>query len=331
MSDTALHPVPVLDRATARAIVEDGIARYVEARHARVAAFVDRHFNAAGALRLHRAALGFDLLRAPANVALGFATIGKNATSAGLRLAGRKRAGNALAARNLFLETAVGREVQWRVMTELLELPMAQRRRRSERDALMETILADPRLVAHFTETLEALGRRGDDAAFRTRLMQTMAAYVGSRAAAADLSSSLFAAAAGLAAYQQFTPGMTTLSASVAATVAHKSAVAGFTLGPWLGGIYYSVFSASTPPLLYAGVFAGMMLPLAALTAFAGIVADPLQRRLGLHQRRLHRMVDALGAALRGDDARFSVHDHYAARMLDFVDWSFVVLRLARS
>lgn len=331
MNDQSLVPLPVLDRAAARAIVEDGIGRYIAARHAKVAAFVDRNFSPRGALGLHRSALGFDLLRAPANIAMGFATLGKSAASAGLRLAGRKGAADALAARSLFLETAVGREVQWRVMTELFELPIAQRRRRSERDALIETVLADPRLLAHFAETLDAIGRRSDDAAFRRRLAEAMTTYVGSRAAASDLSSSLFAAAAGMAAYQQFTPGMTTLSASVAATVAHKSAIAGFSLGPWLGGIWYSMFSVSTPPLIYAGVFAGMMLPLAALTAFAGIVADPLQRSLGLHQRRLHRLVDALDASLRGGDARFSVRDHYAARMLDFVDWTFLAIRLARA
>ena len=74
-----------------------------------------------------------------------------------------------------------------------------------------------------------------------------------------------------------------------------------------------------------------MLIPLAALTAFAGVVADPLQRALGLHQRRLDRLIDSLEASLRGKDARFSVRDHYAARILDFVDWSCALIRFARS
>ena len=65
MNEADIVPVPILDRATARAVVADGIARYIAARHARVAGFVDRNFALAGALRLHRAALGLDLLRAP--------------------------------------------------------------------------------------------------------------------------------------------------------------------------------------------------------------------------------------------------------------------------
>ena len=49
---------------------EHAVARYIAARHARVAAFVDANYGLIGALRLHRQALGLDLLRAPANVAL---------------------------------------------------------------------------------------------------------------------------------------------------------------------------------------------------------------------------------------------------------------------
>src|SRR5581483_8359457 len=324
-------PVPTLDRVTARAIVADGIERYIAGRRALVPAFVDRNFGWQGALRLNRAALGFDVLRSPANIAMGFATLGKSAAAAGLKLVGRHRAAASLDARNLFFETDVGREVRWRIMSELLVLPYADRDRRCERDALIETILADPRLATHFAEALAAIGRRSDDAAFRRRLVEAMAVYVGSRAAAADLASSLFAAATGLAAYQQFTPGMTTLSASLAATIAHKTAVSGFTLGPWLGKIYYSLFGVTTPTLLYAGVFAGMLIPLAALTAFAGVVADPMQRALGLHQRRLQRLIDSLEASLAGADARFAVRDHYVARLLDVIDWSCALLRFARS
>ncbi|HEY7609423.1 MAG TPA: DUF6635 family protein [Alphaproteobacteria bacterium] len=326
-------PTVTLDRATARAIVRDGIDRYIAERRALVPGFVDRHFGWRGALGIHRRALGCDLLRAPANIAMGFATLGKNAAAAGLKLARRRDAAEALAARDLFFATDVGREVQWRIMSELLALPYAEPRggRRCERDALIDTILADPRLQAHFAEALAAIGRKSDDAAFRRRLGDAMAVYVGSRAAAADLTASLLAAAAGLAAYQQFTPGMTTLSATLATTIAHKSAVSGFTLGPWLGKIWYSLFAVSSPPLLYAGVFAGMLIPLAALTAFAGVVADPLQRALGLHQRRLNRLISSLEASLLGEDARFSVRDHYAARILDFIDWSYALLRFARS
>ncbi len=58
----------------------------------------------------------------------------------------------------------------------------------------------------------------------------------------------------------------------------------------------------------------------AVVTAFAGILTDPLQRALGMHHRRLHRLIDALGVELRGGRQAFQVRDHYAARILDLVD-----------
>ena len=46
-----------------------------------------------------------------------------------------------------------------------------------------------------------------------------------------------------------------------------------------------------------------------------------MQRALGLHQRRLHRLIDALGRELEGDsDAAFHARDHYVARIFDLID-----------
>lgn len=335
---TAPSPAPAasgallpFDRSEARAVVERGIRRYIAERRAMVPDFVDRNFGIGGAFRLHRVAVGLDLVRAPINIAAGFATLVKNVGAIGCRVAGAHETAAALSARSLFLETAVAREVRWRAMTELLELPYADRDRRFERDALVEAILADGRLQAHFADLLTALGRRADDAAFRRQVSDALTEYTGSRAAAADLTSSLMAAGAGFVAYQKLTPGMASLSAAVATSLAHQAAVSSFTLGPWFGKLYYALFAAATPPVLYASVFAALMVPLAVLTAFAGVVADPLQRALGLHRRRLNRMIDALELNLLGaDDARFKVSDHYVARVLDLFDWTVGLVRLAR-
>ena len=157
-----------------------------------------------------------------------------------------------------------------------------------------------------------------------------MQGYLGSRAAAADITASLFAAGAGFVASQKFTPGAAALSGVLAGSIAHSTAVAGFWAGPWLGGLYYGLVSVNASPLLYAGVFAGMLAPLAILTAFAGVVADPVQRALGLHERRLNKLLDGFEANLiEGSDAGFAARDHYVARLMDLIDWSASILRLA--
>ncbi len=68
---------------------------------------------------------------------------------------------------------------------------------------------------------------------------------------------------------------------------------------------------------------------------FAGVVADPIQRHLGVHQRRLHRMLDVLEANLRGPAREsLAVKDHYVARLLDLLDlldYAAAASRLLRS
>ena len=56
---------PLPDTALAGEIVRDGIARYIVTRGERIDRFVASHFSLAGTLRLHRAALGWDIARAP--------------------------------------------------------------------------------------------------------------------------------------------------------------------------------------------------------------------------------------------------------------------------
>jgi hypothetical protein len=82
---------PVAD-AEVRTIVGRAIERYIAARHERVAEFVDRHFGLIGALRLHRHALGLDLLRAPANVLLMVPYLGMQLGGAALRRLGARHA-----------------------------------------------------------------------------------------------------------------------------------------------------------------------------------------------------------------------------------------------
>ena len=326
-SDIALPP---LDRQAVEAIFGDAVRRYVAGRRARIPEFVDRNFALRGTLGLHRHAFGLDLVRAPYNVAAGAATALGGLGAAGLRAAGARKAAARLTGRNLFWKTRVARELEWRLHADLLELPLDQGDRRTDRDRLVEEALSDPRMAAHFDRLLRLVGDRAGDREFRDRVHAAMQDYLGSRAAAADITASLFAAGAGYVAAQKFTPGAAALSGVVAGSIAHSAAVAGFWAGPWLGGLYYSLVSVKASPLLYAGVFAGMLVPLAMLTAFAGVVADPVQRALGFHARRLNRLLDVFEANLTGETgATFGARDHYVARLMDLLDWSASIVRLA--
>ena len=63
------------EREWARAVVRDIARRYLASRRECIDRFVDRHFSLTGTLRLYRQAIGWDLLRVPANLLLSPATL----------------------------------------------------------------------------------------------------------------------------------------------------------------------------------------------------------------------------------------------------------------
>ncbi|HJS84638.1 MAG TPA: DUF6635 family protein [Acetobacteraceae bacterium] len=316
--------------ALARAAVEDGIARYFADRQARVRPFVDRHFSLAGSLALHRAALGADVLRAPANLVLAGPHAGLQAVGLLAGKLGAERLARAVKGRRLLLRTDVARQTEWLILTELLELPCRQRGRRSDRDALAETILSDPRVTEAAAALLAPVGARGNDPAFRDRLTEAMASYAGTRAAAAEITTSLLTLSTGALAVKHFTPGAVSLGPALAAILAQQAAIASFPFGAGLGSLWYSMFPAAPSLALVAGLTGGLMLAASGAAAFAGVVADPVQRRLGLHERRLRRMLRALERQMRDPAApAFAVRDQYVARLLDLFDLLGSAWRLA--
>ncbi len=331
-SPAAIRPIGPDEAA---AIVDAAIDRYIASRHDRVAAFVDETFSFAGSLRLHREALGLDILRAPANLALAVPFLASRLGASGLRRLGAARAARWLAARKIFLETDVARELTWRLHSRLLELPYDDGVRRFERDALAEIMLADPRLVAAFATFASAIDRRFDrhraDPDVRRRLTDLLAGYTGSRTAAADLANNLLLAGAGATAFKELTPGALSLGPALAAALAHQAAVAGFPLGAGLGGLWYGVFAVTPSAALVVGVTGGLMVGAAAMAAFAGILTDPLLRKVGLHRRRLHHLIDVFGHNLKGEgEGAFEVRDHYVARIFDLIDLLRAAYRVAR-
>lgn len=318
----------------ARAVVDAAVGRYITQRRARVPAFTDRHFNFAGALRLHRRALGWDLVRAPANVALAVPQIALFGLGwAATRLRARRTA-DWLTSRQLMLVTDVADEIQWLLYTELLELPIELKRRGgrrvSEVDSLWTEIFRDPRVDEVIAPYLAAIGKRGDDPAFRDRLTDTLKVYVGSRTAAAEIATAFVSAGVGAISAKQLTPSALTLGPALAALLAKHAAVASFPLGAGLGGVWYGLFPASVTTTMVVSTTAAVFAAGAVATAFAGVIADPVQRRFGIHQKRLNRIIDNIENDLTGGaPGRFAVRDHYVARLIDAIDIIRSAARLA--
>jgi hypothetical protein len=304
------------DQALVQSIIEDGVRRYFLERHAKVGAFVDRNFSLGGSLRLHRAAVGWDIAKAPLNFALAASQTGLLLAARAVGRVGTRRLVTHLASKRLPIPTAVGREITWRLHAELLELPFKDGSRMSQRDALAETILSDPRIVAAVLPALEALAR-GDDPVLRRRLDAAMTEYGRSRGGVTEIATTMTTLANAARALRKLAPRTLSLGPALAATVARRAA--------WAG-----LFPAAQSAVVVAGLTGGLLAVSTVAAAFSGVVTDPVQRRLGLHQRRLHRMLDALERQMNDPQAEgFALQGHYAARLSDLLAVAGAVARSA--
>jgi uncharacterized protein DUF6635 len=312
MSDTPQQKV-------ASVIVRDAGRRYVESRRGRIDVFVDRHFTLVGSVVLHRRALGWDLLRAPANLFLAGPALFLKLAAWAVQRGGMRQASAWLAGRRILLETEVAREIEWLITTELFEIPNRRRDGVSDHDAIAEAILADERAAARLRMPLA--DSAGSDAELRSRVSAAIESYLQSRTAAAEVATGFAAAGLGALIAKQATPGLATLSSALAATIAQQIAIAAFPLGAGLGGLWYCLFPTVASPGLLAATTAGVFFAGAVLAAFSGIVTDPLQRRLGLHRRRLERLLQIMQAELCGETGpNHTIRDHYVARLVDVFD-----------
>jgi len=310
----------------ADAIVCDAARRYFASRREGVDAFVDRHFTLSASLVLHRQALGWDLIRAPLNLFLAGPALALRLAVRAAHRAGTHRLAAWLCRRRLLLVTDVACEIEWLVATELLQIPCQRRGRTSDRDALAETILADDRATARLAAPADI------DGELRRRLAGAIENYVSSRAAAAEIATGLVVAGVGALAVKQATPGLVTLSWALAAAIAQQTAIAAFPLGAGVGALWYGWFPVDAGPGLLAAITAGVALGCTLLAAFSGIVTDPIQRRLGLHRRRLLRFLHGLESAFCADGRdRFTLRAQYVARLIDLLDLAASVWLVAHA
>src|SRR5262245_51800696 len=125
---------------TLQQAVEHGIEAYVTSRRARLPGFIDRYFSFRGALALHRKTFGRDVYKHPVNLLWGLAVALVQGAATLLEKAGAQRTAQWLHRMPRGISTALHKELQWLIYTDLLELPYAQEGRASHRDALIEHI-----------------------------------------------------------------------------------------------------------------------------------------------------------------------------------------------
>lgn len=316
-----IEPITQTDRDLVETVVERSISRYIESRKARIPEFVERHFWFKPAFRLNQKALGMDLLKGPVNILWALPYSLSKVSSGALRRAGERRLSSYLDRLPGGFETNVQREVTWLIYTDLLELPYRQGERSSHKDALLEQILNQPDLSEWIAQYLSEINEKSADPRFRSVLERQLREYASSRTSTAELAGAVLTLASSFVAFKEAAPGGLVGGALVANAIAQHLAISQFWLGSALGAWYYGLFPASASTGLLLASIGTVMAGLAIVTSFAGILTDPLQAKLGIHQRRLRKLVEIVEQALRGStEPRLNLKDQYIARVFDILD-----------
>lgn len=308
--------------------VEHGIERYIAECRSAIPSFCQDTFSLIGAWDINKKAFGKDILKAPANVVwtpLYFLGTGLGKGLGKLKL---DKASKALADLPAGFTTDVELEVQWRIYTQFIKLPYQQENRSFTDNRLLEIILEDESLAPIIDQSMASISQLTQDEAGKNILTDRIYEYTDSRKAASELSSTLIGTATGYLTSKTLNFGAVGLGQSLAATAAYHSAVSSFALGNTLGAAFYSVVpvSASTSAVVLST--GGVAAVLGAVSAFAGVIADPIQNKLGLHEKKLHKLVDALERQLKSNEqTSLDIKDGYAARVLDVLDFLTMIVR----
>jgi hypothetical protein len=301
--------------------MDQAIGNYIRKRKEMVPDFVKKHFSLKGAFQLNKKALGSDLYKAPLNVAWVMPYTALKASSSVIKKIGMKKIPSLVERLPVGFETKIQREINWLIFTELLELPYHQGERTSERDALLEEILNQPEISLLFLDTLSEIRTKSKDPGFRAALERNLREYAGTRIATSELAGNIISLSAGAGLLGKMTPGAMTVGGGLASAIAQYSAISNFALGSTLGGIYYSVFPATASMALVIASTGTVLAALALLSSFSGMVTDPIQYKLGFHQKRLNRLIDSLDKELRGlGNAELHFKARYVARIFDLLD-----------
>jgi len=308
-------------KAVIRNAVENGARRYTQRCQSQVDDFVRRHYSFRGSLKIHAHAVGWDVVRVPINIIWSLVNIVLALVGVLAGLARLKRLKAWIKKIPPGLETDMDRQISWLVVTELLQLPHELRGKRSERDALMEEILRDPSLRLLLDKKLDVFVALSQQPGFEKRLKAKMGEYGATRTASADLAGNAALLITSKVATGQAAFGTLGAGTAASAALAHSIAVSNFWLGSTIGSYYYALVPVTVSLRLLIAVTALIAVVLALVSTFIGILTDPLQAKMGIHQRRLRKLIAAIEDDLLGkSESNFELREKYIGRLFDVID-----------
>ncbi|PVV24173.1 MAG: hypothetical protein B6D78_01915 [gamma proteobacterium symbiont of Ctena orbiculata] len=278
---------------TSDMINQGRLADYIEVCRQQIPDFVSNHYSLQGAFHLNRLAMGRDILVAPFNFLMGFPNFLLRLLALLFELVGARHLARRLLKIHLGFPTRVQQQLTSHLCSDFLKLSQL---------------------------------REGDDKQLGQILhraaKEPMQIYVQTRNVAADITAGTLAAILGLTLLHQFTPGSFSAGTAIAEIVAKQQAASGFVLGETLGHFYYTLFPVSPPVGIIALTVLSVMVTIALVAAFSGMLHDPIQKITGIHQRRLNMLLDAIAKnATQSLPKGYRPKDTFVGRIYDLIDW----------
>lgn len=268
--------------------LEDCIDRYLGERRSRIGPFVDRQFSLEHTFVLQKRSLLKDLLCYPVNTMWAIPYVVFKKTSESLGKLGWTTAHSLLSIVPSGMKRQYQKDVETSIRNEILAWPLNWRSEADNRHALLQMLKHDKRLAPLLA--MPEFDRRFDLAVLDiNRLIES---YGANRTLASDLAGSLLTIATGWLMFGDHSLGIEGIGERLASKRAKDKAASSFFLGSGLGSMVYSVFppKPSLWEIVLATAAVGFLLTLCGM--MIGVFADPVLKRLGLHHRQLHALLD---------------------------------------
>ena len=318
-----------IDKTLIKNAIVRGIRTYLNDRRKKIPGFIQTNFSISGTIKINRKAIGTDLVKAPLNVmwAVPYTTL--QLTSFVCKSIGIKKIPEMVKKVPPGFKTAVQNEINRLIITQLLEIPLNPENMTSNKhskakpitDALLAAILDQPEISRLFQDQLISIKAKSQHKGFRKALEKRLTEYSVSRIAVSEMTGNIISLATGAGILGKLTPGGISFGTALATAIAQESAISSFFLGSTLGGFYYGLFPASASLGLVVASTSAVIASIAVVSAFSGMITDPIQARLGIHEKRLNQLIDRLEETLLGKkEVSLKIREQYFVRLFDFID-----------
>lgn len=270
--------------AAAASHIDRAVAAYADACRARIPAFIASHFSLHQTWALQRPTLWQDLLLGPINALWSIPYLTTSRICRGLDVLGVRTAARLLTLIPRGVKTGYQRRIESVIARSLLDWGEE------------EPGQGLPRGLVQLLETHAELG--GSEALRRAIAKDALQAvfdqFLSARALVTDVTGALLTLGLGWFLFDTPSMGLMGISERLARRNARNRAASRFFLGDRAGSVFYRVFRPQANWFETVAILAVLAFVIGAISTSCSVLFEPVRKRFGLHERRLHSLVDSI-------------------------------------